>query len=200
MHRLYYVKNLLFKSRDKVDAKILEEAVGNHSMIGLNIQQKVLLLQKYYKFMMYRNPVERLVSAYRSKVQRFPLWGFKNNKPLYNWLRINIYRYKFPFLYGQWIEARGMKPIRISFSDFIDYWLDQRLNLDEHFQNIFDLCQPCHVHYNYYGNFKTFDANAKVLIEPLRQGYYQEGELTSDLALQHYKSLSNKQSSTNYSP
>ena len=87
MHRLYYVKNLLFKSRDKVDAKILEEAVDNHSMTGLNILQKVLLLQKYYKFMMYRNPVERLVSAYR-----FPLWGFKNNKPLYNWLRIKIYR------------------------------------------------------------------------------------------------------------
>ena len=149
---------------------------------------------------MYRNPVERLFSGYRSKVMRFPLHGLKRSSR-FNWLRMEIYKYKHPKLYAEWYAKGGTRPVNISFTDFVDYYLNKKtLNTDEHFQTIYDLCQPCHVRYSYYGNFKTFDTDVEALMEHirsdsslLRQGYYQgEGE-TTDLAPQYYSLLPNEQ-------
>ena len=89
----------------------------------------------------------------------------------------------------------------ITFPDFIDFWLHKStLRFDEHFQSIYELCQPCQIRYNYYGNFNDFDHDAEVLINHmdssstlLRDGYYKEGEKTSALAPVHYKALSAKQ-------
>ena len=147
---------------------------------------------------MYRNPVERLFSAYRAKVMRFPLQGLKRMSR-FNWLRMDIYKYKHPELYREWYLEKGRRPVNISFTDFVDFYLDKKaLRFNEHFRTIYDLCQPCHVRYNYYGNFKTFTTDVEALIEHigtnsslLRQGYYQEGSETSDLAPQYYSLLPN---------
>lgn len=193
--------NELFKSRDGVDQQKLEAAISKLSIALLSQRRKNFIIKNYYKFVMYRNPIERLFSAYRSKVQRFPLHGLGHEKPHYNWLRMKIFEYKHKMLYTKWRATRGNDSIWITFSDFIDYWLyGGGLTFDEHFQSIYDLCQPCQIRYNYYGNFRTFTDDAAVLIEHLkanisllREGYYQEGESTSDLAPQYYRSLSNQQ-------
>lgn len=191
----------LFKSRDNVNQEILEQAISKFSLSGLTEDRKKNILQTYYKFVMYRNPIERLVSAYRSKVQRFPLVGLDYEKPHYNWLRMKIYSYKHPRDFHVWYADKGKTPIEISFSDFIEYWLHSKgLNNDEHFQSIYTLCQPCQVRYDYYGNFDTFEADGEILIQHmgsdnilLRDGYYQTGETTSDLAPEYYSSLSDEQ-------
>lgn len=192
----------LLKSRDDVDQNRLEAAISKLSLVGLPQRMKFLIIRNYYKFVMYRNPIERLFSAYRSKIQRFPLQGLGYDKPHYNWLKMKIFEYKHTKLYREWKIARGNEVIEINFSDFIDYWLYRGgLTFDEHFQTIYDLCQPCQVRYSYYGNFKTFASDAEVLVEHLgsnssllREGYYnEEGETTLELAVLHYKSLSNQQ-------
>ena len=191
----------LYKSRDGVDQEKLEDAIRKLSLAGLSRDKKKLVIEKYYKFVMYRNPVERLFSAYRAKVQRHPLQGLGDEQPHYNWLRKGIYKYKHPKLYRLWHQSRGKVPIKISFSDFIDYWLYRGgLTFDEHFETIYNLCQPCQVRYDYYGSFKTFDRDAEVLIKHLgsdssllRGEYHQKGKQTSDLAPGYYKSLSSQQ-------
>ena len=158
-------------------------------------------MQSYYKFLMYRNPIERLFSGYRSKVQRTPLIGLSRDYPHYNWLKKEIFKFKHPEKFHQWHLAKGKRPVNVTFSDFIDYWLNKRgLNDDEHFQSIYSLCQPCQVHYSYYGNFNAFKHDAEVLIghieaegSLLRDGYYEEGEHTSDLAPRYYQKLSRHQ-------
>ena len=150
---------------------------------------------------MYRHPIERLFSAYRSKVQRYPLVGLMADEPHYNWLRMRIYEYKYPKLFQEWKASGGREEVPITFTDFIDYWLHRAtLRFDEHFQTIYELCQPCQIKYNYYGHFKDFERDAEVLIKHmgskstlLREGYYKEGEKTSDLAPVYYRSLSAKQ-------
>ncbi len=119
--------------------------------------EKEKILQNYFKYMMYRNPVERLVSGYLSKIHRLPLIGFEISTPERNWLRTAIYKYKHPEEYEKWANEGGIVPITISFSDFIDFWLtDDVIRVDEHFQPAFELCQPCQVRYSYYGNFNSF--------------------------------------------
>ena len=176
-------------------------AVQRHSLAEVDEKELRKILKNYYKFIMYRNPVERLFSAYRSKVQRYPLVGLDEERPHYNWLRKRIYAFKHPKLYKEWRSIQGVEKVDIKFPDFIDYWLLRSgLKSDEHFQSVFELCQPCRVHYSYYGNFDTFSDDAQVLIAriesegiPLREGYYKEGEQTSDLAPQYFRTLNSHQ-------
>ena len=194
--------NELNKTRDGVNQDKLEIAIDQLSFSRLPQQRKRRVLQNYYKFVMYRNPVERLLSAYRSKVSRFPLVGMKDDEPHYNWLRKEIYKYKYPLKYRNWLAGEGKEPVNITFPDFVDYRLNyrNRLTHDEHFTTIFALCDPCQVRYDYYGNFNTFEKDAKVLRERigagdelLRDGYYSEGESTSDLVPEYYNQLSPEQ-------
>ena len=193
--------NELFKSRDNVNQNSLEKAIRKYSFAEMKISTKKYIVQNYYKFIMYRNPIERLFSAYRSKVQRYPLVGLMVDRPHYKWLRMRIYAHKHPKLFHQWKVNSGREAVDITFSDFIDYWLQKStLKLDEHFQSIYELCRPCQIRYNYYGNFNDFDRDAEVLIKHtgsssklLRGGYYREGDKTSDLAPEYYRSLSSRQ-------
>ena len=160
------------------------------------------MLKNYYKFIMYRDPVERLVSAYRDKVER-PMIGLDNYKPNYNWAKKDVYKYKHPVEYQIWQENRGLTPVRVSFPDFVDFWLNAngRMTYDPHFLTIFDICHPCHIHFNYYGNFKTFNKDVDVLIKAiggnsglLKDGYYQDDRnKTLSKAPNYYSQLNTKQ-------
>lgn len=145
---------------------------------------------------MYRNPLERLVSAYRSKVKRIPLQGLEDEQPHYNWLRKRIYKYTHPQGYRRWYRDSGSTAIDIKFPDFVAYWLDNadyRTRHDTHLMLIFDLCEPCRVRYHYYGNFATFEQDANVLasrigtsMEFLRQSYYKNAERETDKITSEY--------------
>lgn len=147
---------------------------------------------------MYRNPLERLVSGYRSKVQRYPLIGFKEHKPHFNWLRKAILLFTQPQQYRTFIQQHGKVPINITFTDFIEYWLrqDSELKYDEHFRSVSSLCQPCRTRYHFYGNFKNFERDSRVLVdkiksrpEYIRAGYYASGSETESLAPALYSQL-----------
>ncbi len=188
---------MLFKKNEDIKNGILEETIKKHSFTGLSSATRRKILKTYYKFIMYRNPVERLVSAYRSKVEKFPLQGFLPTKPEYNWLKRRIFKSKHPKAHKIWTAHKGKAKVPISFPDFVDYWLTGYLDGDEHFQTIYNLCRPCHVRYDYYGNFDTFDHDAEVLIRQiksdpvfLRDSYYKKGEQTSTMAPSYYQQIS----------
>ena len=184
----------------------IKDVVASNSFTGIEKGTCDKLVQNYFKFMMYRHPLERLVSVYRSKVQRLPLKGLLNEEPHYNWLRKKIYKHTHPELYKKWYQEGGSQKVYIFFPDFISYWLentDYRTKHDEHLMPIFDLCAPCSVRYHYYGNFMTFEQDAKVLVERigttfnyLRRGYYQGSLMdlkTSSIANDFYQKISKNQ-------
>ena len=109
---LFYAQGLvtkedLVKSRDDIDQNKLEECVILASLISRNKPERIEILKKSFKFIMYRNPLERLVSAYRSKVRRYPLVGLQKDIPHYNWLRRRIFAYTNPSDYKHWILHGG---------------------------------------------------------------------------------------------
>ena len=191
----------LLKSKKDVDHNILEVAIKKYSFIGLSLKTRQKILQNYYKFIMYRNPVERLLSAYRDKIEKKPLDRFGLDDPQYNMPKKKIFQYKHPHEFKKWLASGGKEKIPISFSDFVDYWLfTDGVKDDEHFQTIFTLCQPCYVRYHYYGNFDTFEHDAEVLTKHiksdsalLRNSYYKDGEQTSIITPKYYGQLTQKQ-------
>lgn len=154
---------------------------------------------------MYRNPLERLVSGYRSKVQRYPLIGMEQNSPQYNWLRRSVYEFKHPREYKVWCDAGSKTPVQISFPDFIDYWLSRPLALrhDEHFRPVAELCHPCRSRFDFYGNFRNFEEDAAILQmrigakeSYLRRGYYNSTTQTISLLVDYYEQLNENQKSS----
>ena len=159
-------RSQLLATRDMVNQEMLEGVQYAQSFASRSNTQRKFALNRYFKFMMYRNPLERLLSGYRSKVERFPLIGLDDDRPHYNWLRKEVHNATHPLLYEEYVRTEGAKGVNISFSDFIDFWLTrpESLKIDEHFRSIFSLCQPCRVRFNFYGNFKNFNTDSQASV------------------------------------
>ena len=189
-------------ARDEVNHERLEGVQFQESFLNRNDLNKEFVLRRYFKFMMVRNPLHRLVSGYRSKVQRYPLTGLNDSKPHYNFLRKAIYLSRHPKEYSEYLKKRGRTEINITFSDFIDYWLEQpdEIKFDDHFSSTLRLCQPCRARFNFYGNFKNFEEDAQVLVERIntraefvRAGYHSEADTTETLSPSYYAQLTHAQ-------
>ncbi|KAM6070071.1 LOW QUALITY PROTEIN: carbohydrate sulfotransferase 14 [Theristicus caerulescens] len=126
-------------------------------------------LKNYYKFIFVRNPVERLLSAYRNKFGE-----------------IKEYQQK----YGVEIVRRYRKNggnsagDDVTFSEFLQYLLDEEVErMNEHWMPIYNLCQPCAVRYDFIGSYERLNADADYVLErvqspsfvrfPERQSWYK---------------------------
>ena len=186
----------LDKQREDIDKAQLKHAIQNNSFSSLDSASREKYTSKFFKFIMIRNPLERLVSAFRNKIESFNLTAGYFSE--YDWVRHAILRQTHPVFYRVWIRG-GRQPVAISFSDFIDYWLkptNLRFEHDPHFSSLLEICQPCRTRFDYYGNFHHFDRDVEVLIDKigasrsdLRQGYYSEDTSTEEWMKLYYSTL-----------
>ena len=138
---------------------------------SVNHKHHKTVLTNYFKFMMFRHPLERLLSGYRSKMSM----AMKTNLPeddrdietnMLLSAKRDLISHAYPKQYRKWEASHESYPVNISFSDFIDYWLRSKsVSNNPHFNTLINLCKPCSVRYNYYGNFKTFKEDARLLME-----------------------------------
>ncbi|KAL5506774.1 hypothetical protein EMCRGX_G008514 [Ephydatia muelleri] len=186
------------KDKDSVDQLLLEDVMVRASFLSMTPDEHEQALTTYFKFVMYRNPLERMVSVYRSKLSRWPLLGLKRDTPHFNWARRHIYKYTHPEEYKLWEYDRGVVARNVSFEDFVLYLTTDPMEFkyDEHFAPTFDLCNPCRVRYDYYGNFNTFEEDAAVLMKRiharpshLRSSYYQKNDTTQVVMGQYFSQL-----------
>lgn len=117
-------------------------------------------------FMITKNPLLRLVSAYRNKIQ--------NGNAIYVPLFSRIFkRYK---KYGPpvpMVPKNGMSPSRVrgkyvpSFSQFVQYVLDEekaQKTLDMHWIPQSRFCTPCLVNFNVFAKTETLDEDGNYII------------------------------------
>ena len=188
--------------------EILQKRVMKTRLANLNQEEKAKALQDYFKFVLVRNPLERVFSAYRDKIIRLPLSTLEDRD--YNDLRKSIFQYNHPVEYEQWAEhvkANGSLDVSLSlrtFGDLVNYFIAEPrkhlIHLNEHFQPVLELCQPCLVRYDYYGNFKSYSDDVEVLMDKVHApkhllygGYYSKNSTkaaTGDVYQSYYKELS----------
>lgn len=162
----------------------LAPAIRKASFINLTLTErdKAEKLKTYYKFMMVRNPLERLLSSYRDKIE--PLLNFDSfsttNESL---LKENILPQGMEFFEAhrrwiltkyrpleliRWMQNRGMYSLQLSFSDFVQWIIDSDDDyLNEHFSTTISNARPCLVRYNFYANFKNYSREVKLLVQKL---------------------------------
>nr|XP_061792184.1 carbohydrate sulfotransferase 12-like [Nerophis lumbriciformis] len=124
-------------------------------------------LQHYTKFLFVRDPFVRLISAFRSKFGR-------PNEDFYRMFGSVILR-RFGNLSGSLPEtaadafAAGIKP---TFQQFVSYLLDAETEKDsifnEHWRQVYRLCHPCQVKYDFIGRLETLETDAEQLLKLLQ--------------------------------
>ncbi|XP_029949848.1 carbohydrate sulfotransferase 12-like [Salarias fasciatus] len=123
-------------------------------------------LQKYTKFLFVRDPFVRLISAFRNK------FG-KPNQVFYKRFGSVILRRYGGVSYlpdtAKEAFAAGLKP---TFQQFITYLLDpqteRRELFNEHWRQIYRLCHPCQVKYDFIGRLETLDTDAEQVLKLMK--------------------------------
>ncbi|XP_056227761.1 carbohydrate sulfotransferase 12-like [Seriola aureovittata] len=125
-----------------------------------------LKLQHYTKFLFVRDPFVRLISAFRNKFGR-------PNEDFYRQFGSVMLR-RYGNVSGSLPEtaaeafAAGIKP---TFQQFITYLLDPETEkesmFNEHWRQVYRLCHPCQIKYDFIGRLETLEPDADRLLKLL---------------------------------
>ncbi|GAA6082380.1 carbohydrate sulfotransferase 8-like, partial [Tachysurus ichikawai] len=112
-------------------------------------------LRSYTKVLFVREPMERLVSAFRDKFESpnsyyHPVFG----KPIISKYRVNASKSALRTGSG------------VTFQEFIRYLLDvhRPVGMDIHWEPVSQLCSPCLLDYDFIGKFETLEEEANFLL------------------------------------
>ncbi|XP_005006263.1 carbohydrate sulfotransferase 14 [Cavia porcellus] len=156
---------------DNVDVRL---KMDHHSdlvfLADLRPEEIRYRLQHYFKFLFVRDPLERLLSAYRNKFGEIREYQQRYGAEI-------VRRYR---------PGAGPTPAGddVTFAEFLRYLVEEdpeRMN--EHWMPVYHLCQPCAVHYNFVGTYERLEADANQVLEwvgapphvrfPARQAWYR---------------------------
>lgn len=138
-----------------------------HHYGSLSRHLMALKLQHYTKFLFVRDPFVRLISAFRNKFAR-------PNEDFYRQFgSVMVRRYgnvtgSLPKTAAEAFKA-GIKP---TFQQFVTYLLDPETEkeriFNEHWRQVYRLCHPCQVKYDFIGRLETLETDAEHLLKLLQ--------------------------------
>ena len=130
-------------------------------------------LQEYYKFMFVREPLVRLLSAYKDKF-------FLNNTAFHQRYGTKIVKHV------RKNAPANSKGDDVTLKEFLQYVVDSRAeDMNEHWMPFYKLCQPCVVSYDFIGSLENLESDSTHVLKqlnineqvsfPKQQKYYQAG-------------------------
>uniref|UniRef100_A0A8D0B5U3 Carbohydrate sulfotransferase n=1 Tax=Salvator merianae TaxID=96440 RepID=A0A8D0B5U3_SALMN len=149
------------KYQDPLEIPANEAHVSSnlHTLSEYSIPEINYRLRNYLKFIFVREPLERLVSAYRNKFTR-------------------SYNTAFHKRYGTKIIRRHRQDPSdealerghdVRFEEFVYYLLDPRTQheepFNEHWERVHSLCHPCIIHYDVVGKYETLAKDASYILQ-----------------------------------
>ncbi|XP_018086730.1 carbohydrate sulfotransferase 14 isoform X1 [Xenopus laevis] len=123
-------------------------------LADLSAEEVRYRLQHYFKFMFVREPMERLLSAYRNKFGEI-----KEYQRRYGVEIVRRYRK----------QAGSSAGDDVTFPEFLHYLLDEDPEkMNEHWMPIYNLCQPCALTYDFIGSYERLREDASHVLHTVR--------------------------------
>ena len=152
------------------------------------------LLNTYKKFIVVRDPLERLLSGYRNKF----FHPNKGHKAEYH-DRVTAFYKLHPHLIRRNKVRIDFRSGELTFQEFLLFMTDvYEVNeyLNEHFVPSNQLCNPCDIHYDYIGKYESLNTDVKYIFDhldidiefPGRNDNYSSVS-TSTLVEEYYKPI-----------
>ncbi|KAK1174796.1 carbohydrate sulfotransferase 14-like [Acipenser oxyrinchus oxyrinchus] len=148
------VVKVLNGALENVDVKIKMDHKNDLVFLAdLKPEEIKYRLKTYFKFMFVRDPMERLLSAYRNKFGEIEAYQKRYGVEI-----IKRYR-KNPG------KTNGDD---VTFAEFLHYLLDEDVEkMNEHWMPIYNLCQPCAVTYDFIGSYERLHQDAQHVLQQI---------------------------------
>ncbi|KAH9490415.1 Carbohydrate sulfotransferase 11 [Bulinus truncatus] len=122
-------------------------------------KKRAEMLQNYYKVVFVRDPLERLVNAYKVKLNA------KASKYFHKAFGSPIIR-----KYRKNAKDKDIKDgSSVTFAEFTKYILDNEregvINLNEHWQQYYKQCHPCLVDYDFVGTYEAVEKDTATVLD-----------------------------------
>ncbi|CAH1791988.1 unnamed protein product [Owenia fusiformis] len=116
----------------------------------------IKMLNSFFKFMMVRNPMERVLSVWNDK--------FMDSKNKFYRQRLGRDIVK---LFRKNATSSEIERGFIRFDEFIKYIAMSKdpLDRDEHWSRYYDLCRPCDLYYDVIGTYETLNIDSDYILE-----------------------------------
>ncbi|KAK2908636.1 hypothetical protein Q8A67_004473 [Cirrhinus molitorella] len=122
-------------------------------------------LKNYTKFLFVRDPFVRLISAFRNK------FALPNEDFYRQFGSVILQRYANISKPPDSAQEAFTAGIRLSFTHFIKYLLnpqtEQKKPFNEHWQQMYRLCHPCQIEYDFVGKLETLEEDTEHLLKIL---------------------------------
>ena len=159
MCRIFVVMEGLYPSIEK--ASNVHNRVVRLNNKKFSKEKRLYMLENFYKFVIVRDPLERLVSGYRDKIQNKTHIYNKHQRDLVK-KAIERYRYN---------NTKTVEPgvHDMSFTEYVRYLIDTPTQLvDEHWMSYEHLCRPCNVKYDFIGSIATLQRDVTHIMRQIK--------------------------------
>ena len=141
---------------EEEDKQIYHKVNGSfkNNLNNFSPQEVEEMLKNYFTFLFVRDPMERVLSAYRNKF-------VKENKSFHRAIGTRIVNKYRRNATQQALETGS----DVTFSEFANYVVDSHRIPDEHWAPFDKLCHPCAVDYDFIGHYEELTEDAPYLIK-----------------------------------
>ncbi|XP_051879604.1 carbohydrate sulfotransferase 9-like [Pristis pectinata] len=154
--RILMVLSGLAKSPSNISHDFVHYSKRLRHLDSYSLRETYELLNSFTKVLFVRDPMERLVSAFRDKFEHsnsyyHPVFG----KAILKKYRANA-------------SAEALRTgSGVTFSEFVQYLLDPHkpVGMDIHWEQISKLCSPCLINYDFIGKFESLEQDANYLLK-----------------------------------
>jgi chondroitin 4-sulfotransferase 11 len=141
---------------------------------SLSLDDKKIVLANYTKFMIVRDPFERLISAYRNKIK-----SYKKIPPFFQSISRIIVNNR--FLLEKYVPMKievpellsKENPYDVEFHQFVQYLLMPNLaklpngTYNEHWRPMNELCHPCLINYSILARYETIEEDSNFALDSI---------------------------------
>ena len=172
-------------------SKKIVHAPRSHTLLSsFSSKEREYRLENYRKVIFVREPLVRLLSAFRSKFLH---------------LQENKYHKKYGRRIVQMFRQNSSQleyKNDVTFGEFVQFLIQFKSRpMNQHWSPVYKLCNPCHVHYDFIGKFESIATDTTLLLKemmvddlipsfPERDDTYQRSEETIN---SYYSTLQAKQ-------
>ncbi|XP_062522811.1 carbohydrate sulfotransferase 14-like [Corticium candelabrum] len=151
-------KRVMLRLTGATDTRAPHERKNHLLMSDLPKSEREKRMKTYKKFMVHREPLGRLLSAYFDKFVRDDAMRLTFGRKIIYRYRSNPSRHSLK--YGN----------DVTFREFARFVVDvahktRTIDMNEHWRSQVKLCQPCTVDYNYYSEMETVERDAEALLK-----------------------------------